>query len=111
MTSSSVYDIKTQTVLIHRSVYEKYGLYDEDLECKVDREMWLRLFGKKNEDVPHIKSYFLDEIVAYYRWHSKQVSNKRQKNKLFDKKNKEMCEKKYLIRKNGINKNNTRLLE
>lgn len=106
----TVYNIHAQTVLVERWIYKKYGLYDEDLECKVDREMWLRLFGKKGVDKPKIKGYFVNDCVAYYRWHSKQVSKKRQKNYNFDKINKEMCERKYTIRKKSINKYNTKFL-
>ena len=108
---SSIYNIHAATVLAHRDIYKKYGLYDIDLNCKVDREMWLRLFGKNGEDVPKISSYFINKCVAYYRWHSKQVSKKRQKDFNFNKVNVELCEKKYLIRRNNINKNNTIFLE
>ena len=107
----TVYSIHAQTVLMKREIYQKYGLYDEDLKCKVDREMWLRLFGKEKIDKPKIESCFLNEIVAYYRWHSKQVTKKRQKDRMFNKLQEKLCEQKYLIRKKEINKNNTRFLE
>jgi len=109
--SNNIYNIHSQTVMASREVYKEYGLYDEDLRCKVDREMWLRLFGKKGEDDPKIKSFYLKEIVAYYRWHSKQVSKKRHKDTVFNKKNTKLCEKKYQIRKKCINEINTRFLK
>ena len=34
-----VYNIHAATVLIHKDIYRKYGLYEEDIESKVDREM------------------------------------------------------------------------
>ncbi len=108
--SNNIYGIHAQTVLVSKDVYKKYGLYDEDLKCKVDREMWLRLFGKKG-DKPKIESFYLKKIVAYYRWHSKQVSKKRHKEPIFNKKNSKLCEKKYQIRKESINKNNTIFME
>jgi glycosyltransferase involved in cell wall biosynthesis len=107
----TVYTIHAQTVLVARWVYEKYGLYDEDMGCKVDREMWLRLFGKENKDNPKISSKFVNECVAYYRWHSKQITKKRKKDFLFNKNNESLCESKYMERKKSINKNNTRFLD
>jgi glycosyltransferase involved in cell wall biosynthesis len=107
----TIYNIHAQSVLVHREIYKKYGLYDEDLGCKVDREMWLRLFGKKDIDIPNIKTYFVNKCVAYYRWHSKQVTKKKQKDPSFYKMNSKLCEQKYIMRKKEINKNNTRFLE
>ena len=107
----TVYNIHSETVLMSRYIYKRYGLYDEDLGCKVDREMWLRLFGKKGIDKTRIPAFFVNKCVAYYRWHSQQVTKKRQKEPKFDKKNKELCEEKYQIRRKDINKDNTRFLE
>ena len=108
---SDVYNIHSATVLMHKDIYRKYGLYDEELKCKVDREMWLRLFGKKDIDKHKVNSIFINKCLGYYRWHSKQVSKKRQKDSLFNKFNTELCEKKYQIRRKEINNKNTRLLE
>ena len=107
----TIYTIHAQSVLMKRWIYKKYGLYDEDLGCKVDREMWLRLFGKEKQDKPKILSKFVNKCVSYYRWHSKQVTKKRQKDLAFFKLNKKLCEKKYIMRKHEINKSNTRFLE
>ena len=108
---SDVYSIHAATVLMHKNIYRRYGLYDEELGCKVDREMWLRLFGKKDIDKPKVDSIFVDKCFGYYRWHSKQVSKKRQKDNLFNKFNIELYEKKYQMRRKEINNKNTRLLE
>jgi len=107
----TIYTIHAQSVLVKRSIYKRYGLYDEDLGCKVDREMWLRLFGKEGVDKPKISSRHVNKCVSYYRWHSKQVTKKRQKDPSFYQLNKKLCEQKYLIRKKNINKYNTRFLE
>jgi len=107
----TVYNIHAATVLMKRDVYKKYGLYDEDLGMKVDREMWLRLFGEKDSNENKISSYFVNEFVAYYRYHSKQVTKKRQKDVYFYRKNEKLCKDKFFMRKKNINKNNTRFLE
>jgi len=109
---STVYNIHAQSVLVLRDVYKKYGMYDEDLECRVDREMWWRLFGKTG-DCLRISSYFVNKCVAYYRRQSKQVTRKKEKGRdpAFYKFNTKLCEEKYLIRKKGINSKNTRLLD
>jgi len=57
--SNNIYNIHAQTVLVSKDVYKTYGLYDEDLKCKVDREMWLRLFGKENKDKPKILNFYI----------------------------------------------------
>jgi glycosyltransferase involved in cell wall biosynthesis len=104
----TVCNIHAATVLVSKGIYKKYGLYDEDLKCRVDREMWLRLFGKKEIDKPRISSYFINSPVAFYRWHSKQIYKKRRKDTNFNKINVDLCEKKYKIRRKDINRNNTR---
>ena len=46
--SLDLYNIHAQTVMLHRDIHIKYGLYDENLKARSDREMWWRLFGKTN---------------------------------------------------------------
>jgi len=48
--SKDLYNIHAQTVMVRRDVYIKYGLYDENLRARSDREMWWRLFGKNDKD-------------------------------------------------------------
>src|SRR5690606_34946497 len=63
--------VEASTVLVKRSVYEKFGLYDEDLKWKIDREMWFRLLSQKCQKI------FIDQHVSIYRKHSKQISQDR----------------------------------
>ena len=39
-------------------IFKKYGLFDENLRSRSDREMWWRLFGKDESEKPKISSYF-----------------------------------------------------
>lgn len=107
----SIYDIHAQSVLMNRNVYKKYGLYDEKLRSRSDREMWWRLFGKSNADVPKVSSYYLNECVAYYRHHVNSMWKKRKRNKKLDQSIIAKSEKTYETRrKEGITKKNTRFL-
>ena len=55
------------TNLIHRRVFEKWGLFDESLEYGSDREMWVRLFGKDRGRKDRATFLCLPDIVGYYR--------------------------------------------
>jgi hypothetical protein len=108
----SPYSIHAQTVIVKRDLYKKFGLYDERLKSRSDREMWWRFFGKSKEDDIKVKRYFLDQPVAYYRYHEKSMTMKRQKNKKYDKKVRQLAETVFEDRdKNGITKDNTIFLE
>lgn len=110
-TSLDLYNIHAQSVLMHRSIYEDYGLYDENLRARSDREMWWRLFGKSVKDVPKIQSYHLREVVAYYRHHRQSMWRKRKRDKKYDKLVIKMSEKAYQMRSvDGITRENTRFL-
>ncbi len=75
--------IHAQTVLMTREVYKKFGLYDENLRSRSDKEMWWRLFGK-GCTTPKIKKVFLKRDVAYYRQHSKSMMYYRRKHKAYN---------------------------
>ena len=110
--SDSVYQIHAQGVMVHRSIYIKYGLYDENLRSRSDREMWWRLFGKDEKDNKKIEAYHLSEAVAYYRFHRYSMWRKRKRNPERDKQIIKMSKKAYNMRKEeGITKKNTRFLE
>ncbi len=110
--SIDLYNIHAQSVLVKRNVYKEYGLYDENLRSRSDREMWWRLFGKNKSDNIKISNYYLDKCVAYYRFHRYSMWRKRKRNKILDKRVIKMSEKAYKIRKKeGITKNNTRFLD
>ena len=110
--SYGVYNIHAQSVIIHREVYKKYGLYDENLRSRSDREMWWRLFGKKEGDERKISSYYLNKEVAYYRYHRFSMWRKRKRKKEYNDYVIKQSEKAYKIRqKEGIIKKNTRFLK
>ena len=110
--SYGVYNIHAQSVIMHREIYKRYGLYDEKLRSRSDREMWWRLFGKKDGDIQKISSYYLNKEVAYYRYHRFSMWRKRKRKKEYDKYIIRQSEKAYKIRqKEGITKKNTRFLE
>ncbi len=110
--SINLYNIHAQSVMIHRGIYMKYGLYDEKLRSRSDREMWWRLFGKDEKEDKKIEAYYLPKAVAYYRYHRYSMWRKRKRNPEIDKKIIKMSEKAYKKRKKeGITKENTRFLE
>ncbi len=105
-------NIHAQTVLMHRNVYKEFGLYDENLRSRSDREMWWRLFGKDKSEKAKINYYHLEKFVAYYRYHRFSMWRKRKRKKEYDKYVIKQSEKAYEMRKKeGITKENTRFLE
>lgn len=70
--------IHAQTVMVHRSVYEKVGLYEPSLRSMGDKEMWYRII--KNMGLP----LFLDKYVVYYRQHNHQMHRSKYKKKNSD---------------------------
>ncbi len=65
--------IHAQTVMVHRSVYEKVGLYEPVLRSMGDKEMWARICYNVAPPL------YLDKFVAYYRQHSAQMHRSRAK--------------------------------
>lgn len=55
------------TVLIHKSFFEKYGLFDEKLSTSQDYDMWMRLLGD-NDPI------YLEDSLVITRIHEKQGS-------------------------------------
>lgn len=107
----SPYHVHSQTVMVRREVYSTYGLYDESLRSRSDREMWWRFFGKADGEKEHLPHCFLDRAVAYYRYHDKSMTSKRIRNRRYDAEVREKAEKAYKMRKKGITKENTRFEE
>ena len=104
--------IHAQSVLMARWVHQKYGLYDEKLRARSDKEIWWRLFGKyDSNDNGKIKKVFIEKDVAYYRQHTKSMMSMRRKNKKYDKNIAKILHQQYELRKKeGITKENTRFL-
>ena len=63
--------IDASTVLAGRSMYEKFGLYDEEMRWTIDREMWWRWLSHD------ATRYVLKEYVSIYRKHDGQVTRDR----------------------------------
>ena len=59
--------IHPQCVMLDKHIHNMVGMYDEDLKCKSDREMWARIC---NRDFT-IK--YIDSPVALYRLHNNQM--------------------------------------
>ena len=110
--SVDLYNIHAQSVIMKRSVHIKYGLYDENLRSRSDREMWWRLFGKIDKDKKRVKVFYLNEPVAYYRYHRYSMWRNRKRKPELDKMIIKKSEKAYKMRKKeGITKKNTRFLD
>ncbi len=110
--SLDLYNIHAQSVMMKREIHIKYGLYDENLRSRSDREMWWRLFGKTKKCKKNVSSYYIDKIVAYYRYHRYSMWRKRKRKPKLDQKVIKMSEEAYEMRmKEGIIKKNTRFLE
>lgn len=63
--------IDASTVLTSRSMYEKFGLYDEEMQWTIDREMWWRWLSHD------ATRYVLPQYVSIYRKHEDQVTRDR----------------------------------
>ena len=68
-------NIHAQTVMIHRGVYEKLGLYEESIRSMGDKEMWARIIN--NIGIPG----YLKKFTTYYRCHSGQMHRSSYKKK------------------------------
>lgn len=60
--------IHAQSVCCRKDLFKKYGMFDENLIWKADRELWARLINR------NIRIGTVDNPVAHYRSHNKQWS-------------------------------------
>ena len=60
--------IQASTVLSRKFMYEKYGLYDEDMRWSIDREMWWRCLSHGAQ------RRMLSKYVSIYRNHPNQIT-------------------------------------
>lgn len=65
--------VHAQGVMLKKNIHTKIGLYDEQLKCKSDREMWARIFNHG------FSIGTVDKPVAIYRVHEKQMSRSKAK--------------------------------
>jgi len=70
--------IHDQTVMLKRSVFERFGGYYEPLRSKENKELWFRLgVHPKSPLKPRIKARKVKEVFAYYRKHDEQKHKRR----------------------------------
>jgi glycosyltransferase involved in cell wall biosynthesis len=95
--------IEASTVLADINLYHKYGLYDEDLKWKIDREMWRRWL------LQGVNRGFFDAPVSFYRTHRKQITKNPdiKKPAIVNRKFYKACKVRF---NNGITSENTLLL-
>lgn len=104
--------VHAQTVMLKRFVHVKFGLYDETLRSRADKEMWWRLFGKDDTCEFKIKKKQIKKDVAYYRKHTQSMMVKRRKDPKLQRRLTDQLNKAYEMRKSeGITRKNTRFLE
>lgn len=105
--------VHAQGVMLRRRVFEKHGLYFEQLRSKADKEMWFRLgIHPKSPLKLRVKVETTQRIVAFYRSHERSMHHARKKDPaidapilaMFDQRMKE-------LKKHGITRENTRFPE
>lgn len=60
------------TILIHKSIFDRFGLYDETIGFQEDYELWLRLCLQYD-----CKLYLVSKILMGYRVHQNQLTAKK----------------------------------
>jgi len=100
------------SVMIKRSVYEKYGLFYERLRSKEDKEMWYRFGIHPISPLPKlVKSKKINSFVACYRKHEKQKHRLRNGNESYNNEiEKIFWDRIKQLQKEGITKENTKFL-
>lgn len=71
--------IHAQSVMLKKKIHREIGLYDENLRCKSDREMWARILNH------NYKVSYVNDYVSLYRRHNKQMHRSPKKLKINDK--------------------------
>lgn len=61
--------INASSVLVRKSLYERMGLYDEEMKWKIDREMWWRFLAHG------AKRAMIYKYVSIYRKHAEQLTS------------------------------------
>ncbi len=86
--------VHAQSVMLRKNIHRKIGLYDENLRCKSDRELWARVFNHG------FKIGWVNDYVSIYRIHSKQMHKSKAKAKINDRLQREVL---ALIKKRSTN--------
>ena len=88
-------NVHAQGVMLKKDIHRKIGLYDESLWCKSDREFFARVFNH------NFKIGVVEEDVAFYRRHKKQMHRSKEKLRINDKLQKAVI-KKIEVRKKDL---------
>ncbi len=62
--------IEASTVLCHKNMYDRFGLYDEEMKWKIDREMWWRWLSLG------ASRKYLEKYVSIYRKHGASITHR-----------------------------------
>ena len=101
--------VNSQTVMVRREVFDKYGLFYEprEMHSREDKCMWYRLgVHPKSPLSRKVKSKKIKAVCAYYRVHDVSAKHSRtpDQKKMLDKAFKKRIKQ---LKKEGITKNNT----
>lgn len=104
--------IHAQTILIRRSVYERFGLYYEGLRSKADKMKWYALgVHPKSPLKKLIKVKKIEKHVALYRKHDLALHVLRNKDKKYRAKIEKIFKKRVKrLKKEGVTRENTEFL-
>jgi len=80
--------IPHQSVFIKKEVFNKFGLFDENLKSSMDPDLWLRIKDKTNW-------IYFDRVISNYCLR-KGAQSSGKKNKIENKKNRKIVKKRYL---------------
>ncbi len=104
--------VHAQTVMLKREVHKQFGLYDEALRSRSDKEMWVRLFGWGCAGPHLVRKVFSKKDVAYYRRHDQSMMKMRARKPSYNKiLTKKLMKAIKMRAKGNITKENTRFLE
>ena len=94
--------VHAQGVMLKKDINRKIGLYDETLRCKSDREFFARVFNYG------FKIGIVNQDVAFYRRHKKQMHRSKEKLRINDKLQKTVLS---LIKKRKIDLSGLKMLK
>ncbi len=104
--------IHAQTILIRRSVFERFGLFYEKLRSKADKEYTFRVGIHRDSPLPKlIKVKKIKDFVSLYRKHELAMHVVRKKNKKLNYRINKVFKKRIKqLKKEGVTRENTSFL-
>lgn len=67
-----IFTVRTSTVILHRKVFDKVGMFNENYPYTHDWDMWLRLAKR-------YRGHCIPKPLSYYRFHSSMISRQKRK--------------------------------